>query len=103
MTVGSMMLKYPNTILLRPSMGKWLVLMLTAAAFTLGGWWMVSDGEAIGWFVSIFFGACFFVGVVQNMPGASGLAVMREGFGVRSLYRTRFYPWQDVERFGVYE
>ena len=94
---------YPQTILLRPSMRKWLLLMLMTAAFTAVGLWMISGGVVIGWMGAIFFGACFLVGVVSLLPKAARLVVMRDGFGIRALIRTRFYCWRDVDGFGVYE
>jgi hypothetical protein len=75
--------------------------MLVSAGFVLGGVYMHRDGEPIGLWIAGFFALCFVVGVVNALPGASELRLDREGFVVRSLFRSQAYRWADIVCFGV--
>lgn len=62
---------------------------------------MVSDGEAIGWYISAFFGIGALAGAINLLPGSSFLILDGEGFTVRSLFRQSTYKWTEVEAFTV--
>jgi hypothetical protein len=54
-----------------------------------------------GWSGLVFFGLCGILAVIQLIPGASFLRLEDSGFTVRSCWRDHFYPWSDIESFGV--
>ncbi len=57
--------------------------------------------QAGGWVTVVFFALCGGLAVAQLLPGASFLRLEDAGFTVRSFWRDRFYPWAEIERFGV--
>jgi len=61
---------------------------------------MISDGDLRGWFVSIFFGICHIVSVATLLPNSFYLRISEKGFEVRSLFRSGFTNWQEVDQFG---
>ena len=92
---------------LRPRKRKWALVLLICAAFTAGGFWMLTDEDASdrfgGYFCLTFFGLGTVASLTQFVPGSSFLRLAPDGFTVRSTWRTRFYRWSDIERFGVAE
>jgi hypothetical protein len=54
-----------------------------------------------GWMGIVFFGLCAALAILQLIPGASFLRLDSTGFTVRSCWRDQFYPWADIEGFGV--
>ena len=49
----------------------------------------------------VFFGLCAGLALAQLVPGASFLRLDDSGFTIRSFWRDRFYPWAEIEGFGV--
>jgi len=93
---------------LRPSKGKWALMLLICGGFVAGGSWMARDADSSferfwGYFCVVFFGLGVVVGIIQFIPNSSFLRIGSEGITVRSMWRTTFYRWSDVERFGVAE
>jgi hypothetical protein len=91
-----------GSVRLLPSRFKHAVLLAGSLAFTAGGIWMITSGEAKGWFVAGFFGLCALVAVIGLRPNTSMLVLEDHGFTVRSLNRSTTYRWEDVERFYVW-
>jgi len=89
----------PETLVLRPSRVKSLVMLLIGVAFTAGGIVMVRDGARWGWFVLIFFGLCTVVFISLLLPNSAYLRLTPEGFEIRSLYRSFRNKWTDVTSF----
>lgn len=88
-----------DTLLLRPSRTKWLLLLAVSLAFTVGGAFMIRDGSAQGWFVLAFFGLCTLVAIALLLPSSAYLRLTRDGFEVRSLFRASLTRWADVGEF----
>lgn len=90
-----------QTLTLRPRRWKMALYCAISAGFTVGGVFMIRNGVGKGWFVAGFFGACMLVFLALLMPGAAYLQLTRDGFRVRSLWRSHFTPWSAVAGFGV--
>ncbi len=91
--------QFPGPVTLYPSRRKWLLLLLTAAAFTAAGVDMVVTAHPHGWAVLIFFGAGMIVSTVMLLPGAAQLTLDRDGFTAVSLFRASRSRWQNVTGF----
>ena len=90
-----------ETLTLHPRRFKMAFYGALCAAFTVGGVYMLKDGDHGGWFVAGFFGACTLIFLALLLPGAAYLRLTRDGFRVRALWRTHFTPWSAVSDFGV--
>ena len=90
----------PESLVLKPSGLRTWAFILTSAGFTVGGMFMAREDPA-GLWIAGFFGLCLLVGVVNALPAASGLRLDRQGFVVRTLFRSRTYRWADIAFFGV--
>ena len=100
------MLSPTHDEILRPGKGKWALVLLGSAAFVGIGFWMVSDSPQQrfwGYAGIVFFGLCAVVALVQFIPGSSFLRVGTDGITLRVMWRTTFYRWSDIERFGATE
>ncbi|MHC4136115.1 MAG: STM3941 family protein [Planctomycetota bacterium] len=86
---------------LRPSRGKWLLVLIASGLFVAGGWWMILDGSWRGWLGVGFFGLCVIASAVVLLPGSAYLRITPGGFNVCSLFRSSTYRWNDIERFQV--
>ena len=90
---------------LRPRKGKWALILLLCGGFVGGGFWMARDADASdrfwGYFNMAFFGLGVLAALVQFVPGSSFLHLGSDGLTVRAMWRTTFYRWSDIERFGV--
>ena len=73
-----------------------------SAAFTAGGVWMITDGNAGGWLVAGFFGLCALVGFVMLLPNAASLELTPQGFTQKTLFRRAAYRWSEVAEFGTH-
>jgi len=97
-----------NDEILRPRKGTWALALLISAAFVSIGLLMLRDPapstERLLCYGGIaFFGLCAAVALIQFIPGSSFLRISSDGITVRSMWRTTFYRWSDIERFGVAE
>lgn len=86
-------------VTLRPRLWRELVFALSTSAFAAGGVWMVSEGERWGWFVLVVFGVFAAIFVIKLLPGSSYLKVGESSVEVRSLFRSHFVSYGDVESF----
>ena len=89
----------PDTLLLRPSRTKNLLLLAVSAAFTVGGATMIRDSRGMGWFVLVFFGLCTVIFMTLLVPNSSYLRLTRDGLETRSLFRSSKLQWADVASF----
>jgi hypothetical protein len=84
---------------LRPRRAKQAAFFALCAGFCAGSLFMIRDGEALGWFPLVFFGLCTLVLALDLIPGASYLKLDPEGFTVRSLFRSSWIAWGEIEGF----
>jgi hypothetical protein len=90
-------------IVLRPRLGRILLLVLGSAAFVAAGVWMLDRNRQVGMMSIVFFGACGVVGAVTLIPGAVSLRVGREGFQSCFLFIPRkLVRWSDIDSFAIY-
>lgn len=89
-----------DVLTLRPrNWTAWLT-FLTCVLFAIGGVWMILGGAgAKGWFAAIVFGVGALIGAVMVLPGNSHLRLTREGFEVKSLYKSNLTPWEAAGAF----
>jgi hypothetical protein len=123
--------QFPGPLTLRPSTWKWLgLLAFSIAGIACGAWFIRDPGIAsdsrvarfgqllmslglahgtsqaiaeFGWFMVIVCAIGSVVGIITLLPGAAGLTLNRDGFVVRSLFRTQAYRWLDADEFAVVE
>jgi len=80
--------------------------LLGCIAFAAVGCFIISSPHSprdrlAGFALVGFCGLGSLVALSQFVPGSSFLRVAPEALTVRSLWRTKFYRWSDIERFGV--
>jgi hypothetical protein len=97
-----------NDEVLRPRKVKWALVLLVSVAFVGIGLMMLRHPSVSGdriWSVAgvVFFGVCGIASLLQFLPGSSFLRLTPEGLAIRAMWRTTFYRWSDIERFGVAE
>jgi len=99
-----------DTLKLKPSRVKWVALMLTFIALAGGMAALYIYSEApkthesfmIVGFMVAFFVAGALLCALNLLPGRTYLLLTREGFTVRTLFKTRAYSWREVESFGAF-
>jgi hypothetical protein len=93
----------PQSLVLRPSKEKLLLLLLLCLALTVAGAdVVVTLGGFMGWFSLSFFGLGSLIFAIQFLPGASYLELRPGGFVVSSLFRKwPLIPWTAVGGFRV--
>jgi hypothetical protein len=85
---------------LRPSKRRMLTWVGVCLAFVAAGAFLTTTGEFVWGVAAVgFFGLGAIVLGITLLPGASFLKLEREGFEVRSLYRSGSYRWSDVQEF----
>jgi hypothetical protein len=91
--------RFPGPATLVPSRMKWIMVMLTGAAFSVAGVFLMPKNEAMTWFCMVFFGLVAAIGLIMLLPGAGGLTLRREDFEVTSLFRRHTVSWADASDF----
>ena len=92
---------WPDTQRLVPSRFRAASLLVGSIMFVATGIGMRAEHAVGAWFVIAFFGLCALVGVVLLLPGSSWLELRADGFEIRSLFRTSFVRWRDIDRLTV--
>ncbi len=88
-----------NAHIFRPSKSKNLILLFGCLIFVAMGIFLIDAQEIIAWSCIIFFGLGVIVALLNLLPNSSYLALMSEGFEVKSLFRSKFTKWTEVEGF----
>ncbi len=88
-----------DTLVLRPSPWKLLLMLAGSLGFVAIGVFMMPAGEWKSWLVIGFFGLCAAVFLAQLLPGASYLKLDRDGFTYAALFRTTTVAWTEVSPF----
>jgi hypothetical protein len=92
----------PNSLTLYPNKKKTLLFILGCAAF-VGIILLTIKGPPswFDWLGIIFFGSGVVVFTINLLPNCTHLKLSEKGFEARTLYRSSFTPWADVELFGA--
>lgn len=90
-----------ETLRLRPSPWRWLVLLAVSGAFVALSMALADKSVWFSVAGSLFFGACALAALVGLIPGASHLQLESKGMTVRSLFREWHVRWADVDHFFV--
>ncbi len=85
----------------RPGSQKTILLGLTSLLFTVGGTFVIEDEPLKGWLITLFFGLCLLVFLIQLIPGSTELTLTDKGFEMTSLFRKSLTRWQDVKTFRI--
>jgi len=85
---------YPNKL-------KSILFLILTLVFVIIGIYMLTDGEKMGWLVTVFFGLGMIVFIVNLFPQASYLKLDKEGFETCSLFKKHRYSWSEIGHFGV--
>ena len=88
-------------MILRPSKGKSVLLLLGCLIFVIGGLLMGSSGKWVGYLCAAFFALGIPVAIMQMVPGASYLEIGSDGFTVASMFRRHFVSWLTVDKFRI--
>ncbi|MCK9186464.1 TrbC/VirB2 family protein [Candidatus Gracilibacteria bacterium] len=94
-------MKNTTPLTLYPSKTKMLVLLLMSIVFAAAGIGMIYSGDHKGWFVFIFFGLGIVVFTINLFSNSSYLRITNQGLEIRSLYKSSFIKWDEVEQFGT--
>lgn len=92
-----------NTLKLKNSPIRWILLLLGSAAFISIGVIALIKGDSAAWVwvCIIFFGLGIPISILSLLPNANYLLLTPEGFTMKSLFRSMFYKWFDVKGFSV--
>jgi hypothetical protein len=94
---------FPGPVTLRTPARRWLVPLATSIVFLMFGVQLLAappdlpGATAIAWFIIVLFLGSAILCALMLTPGAGGLTLDRDGFEVRSPFRTRRYPWGTVD------
>jgi hypothetical protein len=88
-----------ETLIFRQNKWKNLLLFLISSIFVTIGFFMRNEKAVMAWVVISFFGLCLIVALIQFHPNSSYLKLTKEGFEIKSLFRTNFTKWTDIKDF----
>ncbi len=92
----------PDTLDLRPSRLKWLVIFLISAGFISIAIWIMPPKELLTrWFAGGFFALCALVAFPQMIGVGGGLKLDRKGFVCRSLFSSFRREWTECTGFAA--
>ncbi|WP_299768469.1 STM3941 family protein [uncultured Dokdonia sp.] len=87
--------------ILRPKKTKSIILIVISILFVLGGYLMLEEKFFIGIITIIFFGLGIIIFTIQLFPNTSYLKLTKEGFEMRTLFKSNFTKWSDVKEFST--
>lgn len=90
-------------LILRPSKSKHIRISLGGFLLAICAASQIHSEPLLGWFGIIFFGGAGVFLLYQLLSNGSQLRLLEDGFEVRSVGRTKFTRWDDVEEFFVTE
>lgn len=88
-----------ESIILKPKRSRTIGLLLVCTIFVAVGSFLLDKEPIVAWFTIVFFGLGVIVFIIQLFPNASYLKLTKEGFEIRSLFRSDFTNWKDVQVF----
>jgi hypothetical protein len=91
----------PKTKILKPSVFKTILCLLGSLCFVALTPLVIDKNAIAAWSGLILFGLGVIVFIIQLFPNTSYLKLTEEGFEVKSLFKSHFTKWSDVESFEV--
>jgi hypothetical protein len=88
-----------ETLILRPRNLKTIGLLLISFTLVLGGVILIDESPLISWFCISFFGIGVIVFTLELIPNSNYLKLTKDGFEIRSLYKSNFTKWNDINSF----
>lgn len=90
----------PDTMTLKPSRQRWLLLLIIALILSSSAIWAMSGFfPVLRWVVGGFFGLAALIAIANVLGVASSLTLDREGFTARTLFRSFRRTWDECSRF----
>lgn len=95
-------------LVLKPSRGKWIRVLLGSLVFVVIGVWILTeeaegDKRMMAWLCAGFFGLCALMALLQVFSGANRTIVTEAGLHIHTVFKTTTHAWQDIAEFGVAE
>lgn len=87
--------------ILRPNPLKTIGLLIVSMLFVASGPILIEKNPIMAWMTISLFGLGVIVFVIQLIPTSSRLKLTKDGFEVKSLFKSNFTKWSDVDRFRV--
>ena len=78
-----------------------LLMLGGSVTFVALGVWTRSEYPASSYGCIVFFGLCALVFCINRLANSFYLRLTREGFFVRSTFRSRFIEWRQASTFGI--
>jgi hypothetical protein len=88
-----------ETKILRPNRLKTIVLLLICIFFVILGIFTIEQNSFRALYGILFFSLCMIVFILQLIPNSSYLKLTRNQFEIRSLFKSSYTKWSDVEIF----
>lgn len=89
-------------LILRPSKLKTLVLLIICLVFSLGGIFLIREGNNMGWLVFSFFFIGVIVFIITLLPNSSYLKISVEGIEIKTLFKkSQMISWGVIDEFGA--
>jgi len=86
-------------LMLRPRPWKMAGFCALSLALAVPGVLMAREGRGAGWLVGGLFGLSAAAFAAMLLPGAASLVIDREGFTIRSLFRSHRFAWTEAGPF----
>jgi len=88
-----------EAITLKPRKLKTIGYLLISCAFVFIGFIVIDENALLRWSSISFFGLGVIVFIIQLIPDSTYLRLTRDGFEVRSLYKSNFTKWDEIKSF----
>lgn len=89
-----------DTIILRPKIKSAIFNFVVSLAAIAIGINMILSQDMWGWLVTTIFGISVAILILQFILGSSYLKFTPEGFTIKSLFRSDFFRWLDIDQGG---
>ncbi len=90
-----------ESLTLYPKKSKIFGVLFLSSMFVAISVWMIKAEENFGWVGLVFFGLALLVGLLLLVTNRFYLRLTKEGFETRSIFKTRFTHWKEVDEFEV--
>ena len=92
----------PDEILLQTPKRKTIFRVVASIGFTAIGFWMIKEGNILGWPIALLSGAAILLFEIQLIQGSDYLRIDREGIHIGTIRSAdTTYRWGDISDFSV--